>query len=95
LKKVRWTRPALIDLNEAIAYIAHDNPKAALSVAARIAESIQNLAQHPWLGRPGRVPGTRKLVIAETPYIVPYRILGDGVDVLRVLHAARRWPTKF
>lgn len=92
--KVRWTALALLDLNEAIAYIANDNPKAALSVAARIAEAIQNLVRHPGMGRPGRVPGTRELVISGTLYIVPYRVLGDRVDVLRVLHAARQWPKR-
>lgn len=44
------------------------------------------------MGRPGRVPGTRELVIANTPFLVPYRVKGDTVIVLRVFHGARRWP---
>ncbi len=47
------------------------------------------------MGRAGRVPGTRELVISGTPYIVPYRVRGGAVEVLRVFHAARRWPTEF
>jgi toxin ParE1/3/4 len=90
--ELRWTKLALIDLNEAFAYIAEDNSQAAASVAARIAELTRNLIQHPGMGRPGRVPDTRELVISGTPYIVAYRVRGDKVEVLRVLHAARKWP---
>ncbi len=50
--------------------------------------------RHPGLGWPGRVPNARELVITGTPYVVPYRVLGDRVEVLRVLHAAKRWPKK-
>ncbi|HET6521471.1 MAG TPA: type II toxin-antitoxin system RelE/ParE family toxin, partial [Geminicoccaceae bacterium] len=53
------------------------------------------LAQHPESGRPGRVPGTRELVVSGTPYIVPYRVQGNTVQILRVLHGARKWPTRF
>jgi toxin ParE1/3/4 len=47
------------------------------------------------MGRPGRVKGTRELVIVGTPYIVAYRIKGDAVQVLRVLHGAQKWPQGF
>jgi toxin ParE1/3/4 len=46
----------------------------------------------PHRGRPGRWPGTRELVIPRTPYIVPYRVQGDLIEILRVFHGARRWP---
>jgi toxin ParE1/3/4 len=47
------------------------------------------------MGRPGRVPGTRELVVAGTPYIVAYRVTASRVDVLAIIHAARRWPQMF
>jgi toxin ParE1/3/4 len=57
---------------------------------------IQNietlLAKNPEMGRPGRVPGTRELVVPKTPFIVPYRLVGNTVQILRIFHSARRWP---
>jgi toxin ParE1/3/4 len=47
------------------------------------------LARNPAIGR---VPGTRELVIPGTPYIVPYRVRANAVEILRVFHAARKWP---
>jgi toxin ParE1/3/4 len=53
------------------------------------------LTKHPHIGRAGRVPETRELVVAKTPYIVPYRVRGDEVEILAVFHGARRWPDGF
>jgi toxin ParE1/3/4 len=64
-------------------------------VVETIARTVELLAQHPGLGRPGRVEGTRELVIANTPYVVPYRVRNNGVEVLRVFHGTRKWPQKF
>jgi toxin ParE1/3/4 len=50
------------------------------------------LPDNPEMGRPGRVPGTRELVIPSTPFIVPYRLDGNTIQILRVFHGARRWP---
>jgi len=58
----------------------------------RIRAVVQRLATTPALGRPGRVAGTRELVVPGTPYIVPYRITGDIVQIITVLHSAQRWP---
>jgi plasmid stabilization system protein ParE len=74
--------------------MARDDPREAARVVERIASTVDQLASHPALGRPGRVPGTRELVIIGTPYIVPYRIRGDTVEVLRLFHSARKWPLK-
>jgi toxin ParE1/3/4 len=52
------------------------------------------LAGSPGLGRPGRVAGTRELVIPLTPYIVPYRVRDDAVQIITILHGAQRWPDK-
>ncbi|MBV8358800.1 MAG: type II toxin-antitoxin system RelE/ParE family toxin [Deltaproteobacteria bacterium] len=93
--QVRWLRRALKNLDDEGAYIARDDVAAAARMVERIASAVDQLASHPALGRPGRVPGTRELVISGTPYIVPYRIRGEMVEVLRVFHGARKWPTKF
>jgi toxin ParE1/3/4 len=75
--------------------IALDNPAAATRVIERIRTAIRRLAASPAIGRPGRVEGTRELVIGGTPYIVPYRVHGDVVQVIAVLHSAQRWPDRF
>ncbi len=62
-----------------------------------IATTVELLAQHPagaGLGRAGRVEGTRELVVPDTPYLVPYRVRGHAVEILRVFHGARKWPKK-
>ena len=56
---------------------------------------MERLREFPALGRPGRVEGTRELIIAGTPYIVPYRVRGDTVEIITVLHSAQRWPDRF
>jgi len=89
------TAPALRDLEEVGDYIARDNPAAADRVVTSILDQVESLTTHPHIGRPGRVSETRKLAIADTPYIVPYRVRGDDVQVLAVLHGARRWPRNF
>lgn len=93
--QVRWLRRALQNLDEEAAYYAREDPAAARRIVERIVTSITRLGNHPASGRPGRVPGTRELVILGTPYIVPYRIKADAVEILRVFHSARKWPVKF
>ena len=93
--RVRWLRRALENLEEEAEYIARDDPEAASRVVQRIATSVGGLATHPASGRPGRVPGTRELVVSGTPYVVPYRVRGETVEILRVFHGARKWPEKF
>lgn len=93
--RLRWSQPALNDLVELRAYIANDRPQAASTVARRILEAVIRLEQFPRMGRPGRVAGTRELVVTRTPYLVAYRIREDTIELLRVLHGARRWPERF
>ena len=93
--KIRWLRLALNDLDEAADFIAQDNPEAASRILRRISNAVRILAEHPHLGRAGRVPGTRELVITDTPCIVPYRVIEGTVQILRVLHAKRKWPSQF
>jgi addiction module RelE/StbE family toxin len=89
--KLVWTRPAAADRREIRAYIAQDNPSAALALDALLSESAARLTDHPQLGRPGRVAGTRELV-AHRNYLLVYDVVTDTVRVLRILHAARQWP---
>jgi toxin ParE1/3/4 len=91
--RVRWLRRALANLDAEAEYIAVDDP-AAGRVVLRILRAVDLLKKNPALGRAGRVAGTRELVVAGTPYIVPYRVHGEAVEILRVFHAARRWPEK-
>ncbi len=92
---LRWTRGALRDMQHLHDYIADDNPAAARRVVARICEAASHLRRSPQMGKRGRVVDTRELVIAGTPYIVVYRIEGDQVQVVAVIHAAQRWPDTF
>ena len=93
--RVRWLRAALENLNAVAEYISRDNPVAAARTVAAIVNAVENLERFPASGRPGRVSGTRELVVPGTPYIVPYRVRGDAVELLRVFHASRKWPSQF
>jgi toxin ParE1/3/4 len=96
---IRWTDPAQSDFLEILGYIARDNPAAAERVGQRLLSAIDTLAAQPRLGRPGRVAGTRELVIPRLPYLAVYRIIEathlttSQVEILRVVHGARRWPS--
>jgi toxin ParE1/3/4 len=88
--RVRWLREAVAKLITETDYIAGDNPAAAKRVEADVKRAVEKLRRFPSLGRPGRVAGTREMVIPRTPYIVPYRVCQDTLEILRVFHAARR-----
>lgn len=90
--RIQWTRTAAADLDAIARYIEVGDPTAAARVVLRVIDAVEGLADHPALGRAGCVPGTRELVVADTPYFVPYRVAGSVVQVLRVLHGAMRWP---
>lgn len=92
--EVRWLEDALADVAGIYRYIAADDPKAAGRIVERIRAAVRLLADLPHRGRPGRWPGTRELIIPGTPYIVPYRVKGDLIEILRVFHGARRWPDR-
>lgn len=86
---------ALSDLRALRAYVVRDNERAANELVIRIvSRTEQQLSTLPKSGRPGRIPDTRELVLTSTPFILPYRIVGDTVRILRIFHSARRWPTK-
>lgn len=93
--RLRWTTPALRDLETIGDYIGRDSPAAAAKTVTRIFDQVDALKAHPHMGRAGRAPGTRELVIAETPFIVVYRVRADDVEALAVFHGARKWPEGF
>jgi toxin ParE1/3/4 len=90
-----WSPESIHDLISLRAHIAEHDPAAAKRVALHILYCVENLlSENPQLGNPGRVPGTRELVIPKTPYIVPYRIRGTTIEIVRVYHSSRRWPER-
>ncbi|EKD75148.1 MAG: addiction module toxin, RelE/StbE family [uncultured bacterium] len=92
---IKWLDDAIYDLRSSRPYIAQDKPSAANHVAKRILHSVNLLLAHSGIGKPGRVPGTRELVVSNTPYIIPYRVRKNSIEILRVLHAAMQWPNEF
>ena len=93
--RLRWTRLAERDLDDIAAYIGQDSPAAAARVVLELIDQTESLLTgHAALGRAGRVLGTRELVIRGLPYVIPYRVRDNGIEILRVLHTSRRWPSE-
>jgi addiction module RelE/StbE family toxin len=93
--RLKWTRAASQDLESVERYISRDNPDAAIDAVLEIIPPVEILAEHPGMGRPDRVKGTRELVLGSLPYVVPYVNQGDTIIILRVLHGAMKWPENF
>jgi len=92
--RVRWLRTALRNLDEEARFVAEEDPQAARVVVRRVLEAVALLADQPALGRPGRVPGTRELIVGQTRYLIPYRIRAGVIEVLRVFHTSRLPPKR-
>lgn len=93
--RVEWLRKAVSNLDQEAAHIAADDPSAARLVVKRVLDAVAQLEEQPEMGRPGRVPGTRELVVLKTRYLVPYRVRSGTVQVLRVFHTSRRLPGRW
>jgi toxin ParE1/3/4 len=90
-----WSPESIHDLIALRAHIVEHDPAAAKRGALHILYCVESLLlENPKLGAPGRVPGTRELVIPKTPYIVPYRVRGSTIEITRVYHTSRRWPDR-
>lgn len=89
--KVVWTPEALQDRVEVWDFIADNNPRAAARMDELFSEAAAKLSDHPKLGRPGKIQGTRELVPHES-YRLVYEINGETVWVLALVHTARQWP---
>ena len=92
--KVIWTARARVELDEIDDYVAPISAAAALALVRRLRQSGNQLGDHPHIGRPGRVDESRELVVAGTPYILPYRVSDGRVEILAVMHTSRQWPDK-
>ncbi len=92
IMQIVWSATAITNLIEIREYIERDKPEAARRVAQKIITSVERLAKHPFLGHSGREPGTRELIVAGTPYIIPYKIHRGRLAILAVLHGAQRDP---
>ncbi len=87
-----WSRQAVADLEKLRRHIETHDPSAASKVATRILEAVRQLEQFPGMGRPGRIAGTRELVVKRMPYLVVYRIGREAVHLLRIFHTRQKWP---
>ncbi len=93
--RVVWSPQAQQDLREIYLYVVEENPQAARLLQERIKACVALLIENPHLGRSGRVPGTRELIVPRTFYLLPYRIVRKRLEILRVYHTAREWPNAF
>jgi toxin ParE1/3/4 len=91
--RIRFSPRARRDLRKLILYIANDSPSNARLVRDRISEAIQRLSLHPESGRPGRLDGTRELVIPHTAHIAVYRVSGGSLEIVALIHESRQRPT--
>jgi toxin ParE1/3/4 len=100
MTRLRWTEPANADFFGIVEWLKAKNPAAAARVGRRILDDAEQLANSPYLGKPGRSPDTRELVATSFPYLIVYTVEHDlpvaerpqAVVILRVLHGAMRWP---
>jgi addiction module RelE/StbE family toxin len=91
--RIRWTESAARDLTQIADYLEdRGSSTIARRVALSITERIEGLTRFPEQGRTGRKSGTRELVLTDLPYVVVYRLGGDSIEILRILHGARIWP---
>lgn len=88
---VIWSAPALDNLTDIVAFIADRNPSAAERIHQLIQDSILPAAEHPYIHRVGRVPGTREIVVHPN-YVLVYQVTAEAIQVLAVLHARQEYP---
>ena len=85
---IKWTHTALRSVDEIAQYITQNNPTRATSFVLELKDAVTKLQAHPGMGRSGRVPGSRELILHKN-YIAIYRVRGDDVEILRLHHVAR------
>ena len=90
---VVWSPRAIQHLAALRAYIARDNPDAAAGVAKALLAAVDRVAELPNLGRPGRLAGTREIVVPGTPYVIPYRVGAERLEIIAVFHQRQQWPS--
>jgi len=90
--ELRWTEEATDDLEHIAGYLLTHTPGRALDLIRAVYDAPSDLLRFPNRGRQGKKQGTRELVLSPLPYIVVYKILGDNIFVVRILHGAQKWP---
>ena len=93
--KVVWSTPARQDLRDIFEYIAETNTNFADKLLTEINERVLILIDNPAIGRPGRINGTKELVLSKTHYILPYRVHNNQIQILAIFHTSRQWPEQF
>jgi toxin ParE1/3/4 len=95
--KIRWTESASENWEQAFDFIAQENSGAALRIAEKILDLTEMLVVHPHAGRPGRVSGTRELVVPRSPFLLVYGVdvTAEIIWIYAVYHGRRRWPKSF
>ena len=91
---IAWSPRAIPHLSALRAYIARDNPDTAAGVALTLLAAVERLADLPHLGRPGRLAGTREFVVPGTPYVIPYRVRPERLEIIAVFHQRQQWITR-
>ena len=92
--EIRWTELAHKDLASALTFLHAESPRAADGLAKVLESSLEQLREFPAMGRAGRLAGTREILLPGWPYLVPYRVMHGSVEVLRVYHSSRKWPSR-
>ncbi len=90
--KIKLSKLAAQDLQSTFDYINKENSSAANSIVKRIIDSIENLTNFPAMGRPGRVPHTKELVVSSSPIIIVYQVQQNTLFIIRIIHSSRKWP---
>lgn len=89
--RVFWTSSAARDRADILDTIGEDNPIAAVRMDELFSQATARLSEHPFLGRAGRIPGTRELLPHQS-YRLVYEVRGDSIWILALVHSARLWP---
>jgi toxin ParE1/3/4 len=93
--KAIWLRRAAADLRIIRAYIAEHDPRAAVSVAQRIKQTVEHVKVHPQMGRQAARDDVRLMTVPGLPYLVPYRVRNNRIEILRVFHTAQVRPSSW
>lgn len=91
----KWLKKALTDLDSSLSYVAENQgEEAAKALAKKLFDAVDSIVQKPTSGRGGRFPGTRELSVSGTKYIIPFRVKGTDVQIMRIFHTSRKPPNQ-
>jgi addiction module RelE/StbE family toxin len=87
--RIRWTPPAAADLQSISDYLREHRPQYRQPTMRKLYERIRALKDAPYLGRPGRIEGTREILFTPMPYIAVYRVREQTIEIWRIWHTAQ------